>query len=64
MMLSSPDTAALDRMEELIEKLLPAEKRFKVFPCKYIRASEMWYDLTDYFKDDLDEKKSNNDFSD
>jgi hypothetical protein len=24
----------------------------------------MWYDLTDYFKDDLDEKKSNNDFMD
>ncbi len=57
-MLSSPDTAALDRMQELIEELLPAEKRFKVFPLKYIRASEMWYDLTDYFKDDLQDESS------
>jgi type II secretory pathway component GspD/PulD (secretin) len=56
LMLSSPDTAALDRMEDLIEQLSPAEKRFKVFPCKYIRASEMWYDLTDFFEDDLKEK--------
>ena len=55
-MLSSPDTAALDRMEELIEELTPPEKRFKVFPCKYIRASEMWYDLTDFFKEDWKSK--------
>jgi type II secretory pathway component GspD/PulD (secretin) len=53
LLLSSPDTAALDRMEELIEELSPPERRFKVFPLKYIRASEMWYDLTDYFKDDM-----------
>ncbi|HEX3599646.1 MAG TPA: secretin N-terminal domain-containing protein, partial [Lacipirellulaceae bacterium] len=52
-MLNSSDTAALDRMEDLIEDLSPPEKRFKVFPLKYIRASEMWYDLTDYFKDDM-----------
>ena len=55
-MLSSPDTAALDRMEDLIEQLTPPDKRFRVFPCQYIRASEMWYDLTDFFKDDLEGK--------
>jgi len=56
LMLSSPDTAALDRMEDMIEQLSPQERRFKVFPCKYIRASEMWYDLTDFFADDLKSK--------
>ena len=56
LLLSSSDTAALDRMEELIEQLSPPEKRFKVFACKYIRASEMWYDLTDFFKEDLEGK--------
>lgn len=56
LMLSSPDTAALDRMEEMIEELAPQEKRFKIFPCKYIRASEMWYDLTDFFEDELKSK--------
>ncbi len=59
LMLSSHDTAALDRLEELIEQLTPPEKRFRVFPCRYIRASEMWYDLTDFFKDDLEGKSGN-----
>ncbi|HEX4415525.1 MAG TPA: secretin N-terminal domain-containing protein [Lacipirellulaceae bacterium] len=53
LMLNSTDTAALDRMEDLLEDLSPEEKRFQVFPLKYIRALEMWYDLNDYFKDDL-----------
>ena len=38
LMLSSSDTAALDRMEELIEQLSPPEKRFKVYPLKHIPA--------------------------
>jgi hypothetical protein len=64
LMLNSADTAALDRMEDLIEDLSPPEKRFKVFPLKYIRASEMWYDLTDYFKDDMQgESETNYDYS-
>jgi hypothetical protein len=40
-------------MEDLLENLSPQERRFQVFPLKYIRALEMWYDLNDYFKDDL-----------
>ena len=52
-MLSSSDTAALDRMEDLIGEISPPERRFKVFQCKYIRASEMWYDLSDFFEDEL-----------
>jgi len=53
LMISSPDAAALDRMEDLIDELTPPEKRFKVFEIHHIRASEIWYDLTDYFKEDL-----------
>ena len=53
LLLSSSDPAALDRMEDLIEQLTPPERRFKIFPLKYIRASEMWYDLSDYFEDDM-----------
>src|SRR5262249_35205392 len=53
LMISSPDSAALDRMEDLIDELTPAEKRFKVFEIHHVRASEIWYDLTDYFKEDL-----------
>ncbi len=58
LVLSSSDTAALDRLENLIEELSPSEPRFKVFPLKYIRASEMWYDLTDYFEDDMKDDSS------
>jgi type II secretory pathway component GspD/PulD (secretin) len=54
LMLSSSDPAALDRLEELIEELAPPQRRFHVFPCRHIRAAEMWYDLTDFFKEDLE----------
>jgi type II secretory pathway component GspD/PulD (secretin) len=62
-MLSSPDAAALDQLEELIDELSPPQKKFWVYPIKHIRASEMWYDLTDYFKEDL-EKEDDNGFDD
>ncbi len=61
-MLSSPDTAALDRLEQLIEQLAPPQHRFKVYALKFIRAIDMYYDLKDYFKDDLEAKENNNDF--
>jgi type II secretory pathway component GspD/PulD (secretin) len=63
-MLSSSDTAALDRMEELIEKLSPPQRRFKVYQLQNMRAFDMWLTLTNYFKEDMDKKEKNNDFSD
>lgn len=63
-MLSSPDTAALDRLEELIGKLSPPEKRFKVYRLKHIPASHMYWDLIDYFKEDLEEEGDGNNFMD
>ncbi len=53
LLLSSSDTAALDRLEDLITELSPPDRRFKVIQIRYVRASEIYYDLTDYFKDDI-----------
>ncbi len=53
LMLSSKDTAALDRLEELIENLTPADKRFKVFRLQYITALNMKWNLEDLFKEEL-----------
>lgn len=55
LMLSSPDTAALDRMEALIEQLTPLEKRYRVYRLKYISALNMKWNLEDFFKEDLEE---------
>ena len=62
LMISSTDTAALDRMEQLIEKLSPPQRRFKIYALQYIRASDMWLNLTNYFKEDLEAKDKNNEF--
>ncbi len=53
LMLSSADPLALDRMEELIDKLSPPEKRYKVFRLKYISALNMKWNLEDFFADEL-----------
>jgi type II secretory pathway component GspD/PulD (secretin) len=56
-MIASPDTAALDRLEELIAQLSPQERRFKVYRLKHIPAGHMYYDLIDYFAEDLKEEE-------
>jgi type II secretory pathway component GspD/PulD (secretin) len=58
LMLSSPDTAALDQLEALLAELSPPDKRFKVYRLEHIPASHMYWDLTDYFADDLKEESS------
>ncbi len=63
LMLNSTDTAALDRMEELIGKLAPPQRRYKIFTMQYIRASDMYLNLTNFFKEDLDAKKKDDDFA-
>jgi type II secretory pathway component GspD/PulD (secretin) len=57
LMIASTDTASLDRLEELIAQLSPQERRFKVYRLKHIPAGHMYYDLTDYFADDLKEEE-------
>jgi type II secretory pathway component GspD/PulD (secretin) len=63
LMLTSPDTAALDQVEELIEQLTPPERRFQVFPLKHIPAVHMYLDLKDFFEEDL-KSEGGNDFAD
>jgi hypothetical protein len=53
LMLSSPDTAALDRLEELIQEIAPPEKRFKVFHLSYVTAYSMYLTLYDYFEEEI-----------
>jgi type II secretory pathway component GspD/PulD (secretin) len=53
LILASPDTVALDRLEELIDQLSPPEQRFKVFRLRYVSAYGMYWLLKDYFADDL-----------
>lgn len=54
LMLSSTDTAALDRLEELIEQIAPPEKRFKVFHLDYVTAYSMYLTLYDYFEEEIE----------
>ncbi|HVT27381.1 MAG TPA: secretin N-terminal domain-containing protein, partial [Lacipirellulaceae bacterium] len=57
-MLSSPDTAALDRLENLIEQLSPPQRRFKVYHIKYVSAFDIYLDLKNYFKEELEGESS------
>ena len=55
--ITSTDTAALDRMEQLIEDISPPQRRFRVFRLNYIKAIDFYFDvLKDYFKEDLESK--------
>ncbi len=54
LLLSSPDPAALDRLEGLIDELAPPEKRFEVFHLEHMPAYDMYLLLYDYFKDVLE----------
>jgi len=58
LMISSPDLAALDQLEELIGELAPPDKRFKVFRLEYTTALNMFWNLTDFFKEELEEDTS------
>jgi type II secretory pathway component GspD/PulD (secretin) len=64
LMISSSDPVALDRMEELIEQLTPPDKRYKVYRLQFISALNMYWNLTDFFKEDLEGEGDGNDFFD
>jgi type II secretory pathway component GspD/PulD (secretin) len=53
LMLNSSDTAALDRLEALIEQIAPPEKRFKVYHLDYVTAYNMYLTLFDYFETEI-----------
>jgi type II secretory pathway component GspD/PulD (secretin) len=64
LMISSSDPVALDRMEELIEQLTPPDKRYKVYRLQFISALNMYWNLTDFFKEELEGEGGGNDFFD
>lgn len=55
-MFSSRDTEALDRFEEIVDQLSPPQRRFRVFRLKYITALNMYWNLTDYYKEELEDE--------
>jgi type II secretory pathway component GspD/PulD (secretin) len=64
LMISSSDPVALDRMEELIGQLTPPERRFKVYELKFVKAFDMYYNLKELFKEELEGEEGGNDFYD
>jgi type II secretory pathway component GspD/PulD (secretin) len=50
--LSSPDTAALDRVEDLLSSLTPPPPNYKVFYLKYASASLVTLNLKEYFEEE------------
>ena len=51
--LSSDDVDALDQLEELMADLTPAPKEYEVFFLKNAAAFDVWYNLEDYFDEEL-----------
>lgn len=51
--IASDDTAALDRLEDLVSQLAPEPDRYKVFPVKNRSPDDVVASLRDYFADFL-----------
>lgn len=60
LILSSPDTAALDTLEELIDRLAPPPKKHRVFYLQYALASLVKLNLDEYFEDEKSTDSSDN----
>ncbi len=58
LILSSPDTRALDQLEQLLEDLAPAKLSFRIFRLQHTYAKDVASLLKDVFKDEEDGKKS------
>jgi hypothetical protein len=51
--LRSDDSGALDQIEELLDQLAPQPKEFEAFFLKNSDAYDVWWNLKDYFEDEL-----------
>jgi hypothetical protein len=58
LVISSSDTDALDRLEELLTTMMPKRPNFKLFTLKHTYAKDMVSLLKDVFKADLDKESS------
>ena len=50
---SSSDTRALDQLEQLLNELAPPAPRFKVFRLTNVSAYSVWWNLDEYFHDEI-----------
>lgn len=60
--ISSDDPVALDRLEDLMAELSPPQKDFKVYKLKNTDCRDVWYNLKDYFEDELADDDNDNFF--
>jgi hypothetical protein len=61
LILSSPDTDALDRLENLMLQIKPPKRPYQVFHIEHASASWMRVNLEDYYKDLEESDGSNSD---
>ncbi|MCH8840214.1 MAG: hypothetical protein IH831_05970 [Planctomycetes bacterium] len=54
--IASDDTAALDQLQDLIEQLSPSRPEYEYFKLRYVYASDVVYNLENYFEDELAEE--------
>jgi type II secretory pathway component GspD/PulD (secretin) len=55
LIITSPDTGALDLFEEMVRQLAPPRPEYKIFYLKYASAFNVAWNLEDYFQ--IDKKK-------
>jgi type II secretory pathway component GspD/PulD (secretin) len=60
--ISSDDPVALDQLEDLMAELSPPQKDFKVYKLKNTDCRDVWYNLKDYFEDELADDEGDNFF--
>ncbi|MCO6047561.1 hypothetical protein NG895_26960 [Aeoliella sp. ICT_H6.2] len=53
LVLSSDDTEALNRLEELIESAMPPQERFRIIPVKYVRAHTIYMTLDKLYEEEI-----------
>ncbi|MHB8903418.1 MAG: secretin N-terminal domain-containing protein, partial [Thermoguttaceae bacterium] len=63
LVISSEDTRALDRLEELLSNLAPAHPDYQIYQLKYAYASTVALNLEDIFEDKKEESGSRSRFS-
>ncbi len=56
LVIASKDNAALDRLEGFVDELAPPASRFKMFRLSYAKAVDVYYNLKEYFEDELEGK--------
>ncbi len=61
LVLQSDDTAALDRLEELMQTRRPPRRDYDIFHVKHLTATWISIDLEKYFKDRAEKKENSND---